>query len=133
MSERTNKTNTKKELMLKCLANSMGIVSHACEKADISRVTHYEWLKEDENYRAAVDAINESAIDFAESQLMKLIKGASHEVVTQRGEVVEINDGPNPTATIFYLKTKGKKRGYVEKQEMDHSGGPIQIVIDSLI
>jgi hypothetical protein len=96
-------------------------------------VTHYEWLKEDEAYRAAVDAINESAIDFAESQLMKLIKGASHEVVTQRGEVVEINDGPNPTATIFYLKTKGKKRGYVEKQEMDHSGGPIQIVIDSLI
>ncbi len=129
----SDKSNTKKELMLKCLANSMGIISHACEKASINRSTHYEWLKEDEAYRAAVDAINESAIDFAESQLMKLIKGASHEVVTQRGEVVEINDGPNPTATIFYLKTKGKKRGYVEKQEMDHSGGPIQIVIDSLI
>ena len=129
----SDKSNTKKELMLKCLTNSMGIVSHACEKASINRSTHYEWLKEDEDYRAQVDAINESAIDFAESQLMKLIKGASHEVVTQRGEVVEVNDGPNPTATIFYLKTKGKKRGFVEKQEMDHSGGPIQIVIDSLI
>jgi hypothetical protein len=125
-----NRTNTKKELMLKLLSQSGGIVSHACEKADISRVTHYEWMKEDEEYRAAVDAINEAQIDFAETQLMKLIKGATHEVVTARGDVVEVTDGPNPTATIFYLKTKGKKRGYVEKQELDHSGGPLQIIID---
>jgi hypothetical protein len=108
----------------------IGRDSQSCEKANINRSTHYEWMNEDEQYRASVDAINEAQIDFAETQLMKLIKGATHQVVTARGDVVEIVDAPNPTATIFYLKTKGKKRGYVEKQELDHSGGPLQIIID---
>ena len=40
------------------------------------------------------------ALDFAESQLHKQI---------QNGEV---------SSTIFYLKTKGKKRGYIERQEI---------------
>jgi hypothetical protein len=28
----------------------------------------------------------------------------------------------NTAATIFYLKTKGKKRGYIERTELDVSG-----------
>lgn len=131
--DKANKTNNKKEIMLKCLQQSMGIVSTACQKADINRTTHYDWYNNDQDYAAQVDAIQESCIDFAESKLMELINGAKHEVATAKGKVLQIQDGPNPTACIFYLKTKGKKRGYVEKSELDVQGSGINITIDSLI
>jgi hypothetical protein len=35
-----------------------------------------------------------------------------------------INNG-NVAATIFYMKTKGKRRGYVEKQETSHNSNNI--------
>ena len=130
---KSDKTDKKKEFMLQCLKQSMGIVSHACEKADTARATHYDWYNNDQDYAAQVDAIQESCIDFAESKLMELINGAKHEVATAKGEVLQVQDGPNPTACIFYLKTKGKKRGYVEKSELDVQGSGINITIDSLI
>lgn len=91
--------------MIEALEQSLGIVTMACKTVGISRITHYEWYKTDEDYKAAVDGIQDIALDFAESQLHKSIKGGSD------------------TATIFYLKTKGKKRGYVERTEIEQSGG----------
>ena len=98
-------TDITKKAMLEALEKSLGIVTSACKSVDISRETHYRWLREDAEYKAAVDALSDVALDFAESQLHKQIK-----------------DG-NSTATIFFLKTKGKKRGYVERQELDVSTG----------
>ena len=96
-----DKTDTKKTAMLEALEKSLGIVSTACKMVDISRQTHYAWLKADEEYKSAVNSIQDSVLDFAESHLYKLVK-----------------DG-NPAATIFFLKTKGKKRGYIERQEIE--------------
>ncbi len=87
--------------MLEALEVSLGIVSTAAKKANIDRTIHYDWLKSDPEYKAAVESIQESVIDFAESHLYKLVKEG------------------NPAATIFYLKTKGKKRGYIERQEIE--------------
>ena len=89
-----------KKALVEALEKSLGVVSTACKAAGISRDTHYRWLKEDPEYKAQVEELSEVAIDFAESHLHKLIK-----------------DG-NPAATIFFLKTKGKGRGYVERQEI---------------
>lgn len=94
---------TPKKTMLDALERSLGIVSTACEKAGISRQTHYNWLKDDPEYKEAVRAIEERTIDFAESHLHALIKDK------------------NPAATIFFLKTKGKNRGYIERQEIEVS------------
>jgi hypothetical protein len=96
-----DKTDTKKGLMLEALEKSLGIVSTACKMVDISRQTHYSWLKADEEYKKAVNSIQDGVLDFAESHLYKLVKEG------------------NPAATIFFLKTKGKKRGYIERQEIE--------------
>ncbi len=90
-----------KRQFLDVLAKSLGIVSTASEKTGFSRTSHYRWMQEDPAYKAEVDAIQESVIDFAESHLYKLIKEG------------------NPAANIFYLKTKGKNRGYIERQEIE--------------
>lgn len=93
------KTTSKKEV-LEALERSLGIVSTACEKAGIHRSTHYDWLQSDPEYKEAVRLIEERTIDFAESHLHALIKDK------------------NPAAVIFFLKTKGKGRGYIERQEI---------------
>ena len=103
-------TDIHKKAMIEALEKSLGVVTTACKTVGISRQTHYEWLREDGQYRDAVDDIGDVALDFAESQLHKQI---------QSGEV---------SSTIFYLKTKGKKRGYVERSEVDHSGSMQNVV-----
>jgi len=97
------KSNTKKKAMLKSLEKSLGVVTAACIEVGIDRKTHYQWLKDDEDYRKQVDDITDIAIDFSETQLYK-----------------KINEG-DTASIIFFLKTKGKKRGYVERQEIDNN------------
>lgn len=97
------KTDISKRAMLVALEKSLGIVTTACKQVDIARQTHYEWMQEDENYRIAVEAVAELVIDFVESKFQQQIA---------KGDT---------TACIFYLKTKAKKRGYIERTEIDHS------------
>lgn len=96
-------TNIKKRAMIKALEDALGIVTMACKTVGIDRTTHYAWYKDDEVYKKAVDGIQDIALDFAESKLHQSIKNGSD------------------TATIFYLKTKGKKRGYIERSEVDQT------------
>ena len=95
-----DKTVQHKKAMLEALEQSLGVVTSACKKVGIGRSTFYDWMRSDEEFAKQVQDIGEIAIDFAESQLHKQIKGG------------------NTSATIFYLKTKGKNRGYVERQEI---------------
>ena len=98
----SNKTNENKKSFLALLEKNMGNVTEAAKKAKISRWTHYNWYKEDKEYKKNVDEIQESLIDRVESQLYSLI------------------DKGNVTAVIFFLKTKGKSRGYEEKTVIEH-------------
>ena len=90
-----------KRAMLEALEKSLGVVTTAAKTVGIDRTTHYKWLDSDAEYKAAVESISDIALDFAESKLHKSIENGSD------------------TATIFYLKTKGKRRGYIERAELD--------------
>tara|TARA_R110000823_G_scaffold82163_2_gene186413 strand:+ start:88 stop:468 length:381 start_codon:yes stop_codon:yes gene_type:complete len=105
---------TQKRAMIQALEKSLGVVTSACKSVGINRSTHYEWMNTDEEYKKEVEDVENVALDFAESQLHKQIKEG------------------NTAGTIFYLKTKGKKRGYVERtevhQETTHKSLDVHII-----
>ena len=115
MEEVKGKPLTKEqEHFLEVLAQSGGNVSVAVQNSKIkSRTTYYNWLQ-NPVFAAEVDNVNETAIDYVESKLMGLISQ------------------DNPTAIIFYLKTKGKNRGYVERIENSVSLNPFEELMKSL-
>lgn len=95
---------TKKRAMLMALNASLGIVSTAAKVSKVGRSTHYAWMNDDSEYNRAVKDIDERVVDFAEGFLYKNIR---------EGDVA---------STIFFLKTKGRSRGYIEKHEVKHEG-----------
>ena len=101
---KSNKIQHTKKALIEALEKSLGVVTTACKQVGIDRTTFYRYYKEDQEFKKEVDDLSNVAIDFAESQLFKQIQNG------------------NPTSTIFYLKTKAKKRGYVERQEIEHTG-----------
>jgi hypothetical protein len=107
-----NKIDTHKKELLEALAKSRGIVSTACDSVGLSRTTFYDYVNNDPEFATAVEEVNEAAIDFVESKLQEKISGIK--VMSQQG-VYEVP--PSDTAIIFFLKTKAKKRGYVERTE----------------
>lgn len=93
-------TKKKKAQFIDALKQKGGIICKACEAVNINRGTYYLWKENDRDFAEQCREVEESMVDFVESKLMQ-----------------QINDG-DTTATIFYLKTKGKHRGYVEKTEV---------------
>ena len=90
-----------KKKLLKALEKSMGIVTNACKIVNLDRTTFYRYYNEDQQFADDVDKVQDYVLDFAESKLLENIKD-------KKG-----------TSIIFYLKTKGRKRGYIEKKETD--------------
>lgn len=76
-------------------------ITATCTALGISRKTFYEWKEKRKKLAEGLEAAEEAIIDFAESKLVEHIN----------------ND--DVQALIFFLRTKGKKRGYVEKTEAD--------------
>lgn len=103
-----------KKHFIDVLSKGRGIISSACKSVDISRQTYYNWLEADPDFKEAVEDVNEAAIDFVESKLMEKINGVECATVTPKGETLVYDQPPSDTAIIFFLKTKGKKRGYQE-------------------
>lgn len=88
-----------------------------CEvsSATVSVSEAYEWRKEDKAFdkavKEAVKQSHENGLDLAESQLIK-----------------KINQGET-TPIIFYLKTKGRNRGYIERNELTGmNGAPLNTI-----
>ena len=86
------------------IVKAFGNLSTAAKSLQVERATLYRWI-EQEGLEDAVQEGRNRRLDFAESMLDKGM---------QEG---------NMTAIIFYLKTQGKSRGYVERQEVTGADG----------
>jgi hypothetical protein len=82
-----------------------GLITPTSTMLNVTRQAIYLRVKRSARLRAVIKEVTEKVLDKCESQLFK-----------------NINDGDgNMTAIIFYLKTKGRHRGYVERKETELS------------
>lgn len=100
-----NEITAKQKKFLEIYENSSCNVSVACKKFGITRQCYYQWL-DNPRFKQEIVDIDESLIDYAETKLMQNIK-----------------DGKE-ASIFFFLKTKGKKRGYIETVEQNVSVNP---------
>lgn len=114
--KKRSKTDLNKENFIALFFKHTGNISYICKTIGIHRTTYYLWLKKDKKFKETIDAELEGLIDFVESKLFNLI------------------DDKNVAAVIFFLKTKGKGRGYVERIEQLFQGDefkPLRVTVTS--
>ena len=121
-----NRTEHHKKAMIQALRETLSVVTPALKISGVKRTQYYNWLKDDPEFKRDVDSIKDEALDFAESQLMKNIKGEKG--VNDSGAEYYINK-PSDTALIFYLKTQGKGRGYIERVENINTNRTIEVKV----
>lgn len=114
LKTRRKAMSDKKKVFLQHLSEGNGIIAYACDQCSISRQTYYNWYNDDQEFRSECENITEKNVDMAESKLLNAIQDE------------------NLTAIIFYLKTKGKKRGYVEQTDQNINVGSFEELMKSL-
>ena len=93
-----------RSIIKEAIVKAFGNLSTAAKSLQVERATLYAWIEAEGLDEAVMEGRNRR-LDFAESMLDKGMK-----------------DG-NMTAIIFYLKTQGKSRGYIERQEVTGADG----------
>ena len=106
-----------KEAFIIAYRENFGNITIACQACGISRTMYQGWMKNDLEFRKTLAEIEpeEIMLDWGEHKLMERIT---------KGDTL---------ATMFLLKTKGKRRGYIEKTEVSHEGDVVkQITVNVL-
>ena len=106
-----------KEAFIIAYKENFGNITIACESAGVGRGQYKSWCDKDPDFRQRLAEIEpeEIMLDFGEHKLMERIA---------KGDTL---------ATMFLLKTKGKRRGYIERQEVAHEGDVVkQITVNVL-
>ena len=93
----------KKRLFYATMVKTFGNVGQACEISGIKRGTYNYWMKHDSDFYNLIEKgdFENRLLDFAESALVKKVG---------QGDIIAI---------LFLLKTKGKKRGYIESGHVE--------------
>jgi len=103
------------ERIIECLRETNGLISLAAKRVPCSATTIRQRARDVEKVRTCIDECRDELIDYGELSLRKAVLA---------GE---------PWAVALVLKTLGKKRGYVERQEFTGAeGGALVIAIGGI-
>tara|TARA_R100001460_G_scaffold78131_3_gene119097 strand:+ start:870 stop:1235 length:366 start_codon:yes stop_codon:yes gene_type:complete len=102
---KSDKIRQTKLNLINALEKSMGVITTACKNVGIHRSTFYEYYNKDEDFRNKINDVSNIALDYVESKMFKQIEKGNTQLIK------------------FYLATKGKKRGYIERQEVTGADG----------
>lgn len=78
-----------------------GIVLHAAERLGVARQTVHAWIAADPELKAAHDGVSEELLDLAESNVVTKIRAGDFD------------------ASKFYLRSKGRARGWGEHTKIE--------------
>jgi hypothetical protein len=95
MAQRTD------EEIIEAIRHCRGMLSAAARALGVTRKTIYNRRDKSEAIREAIEETRDFSLDHAELKLLSAV------------------DNGEAWAICFFLKTQGKKRGYVERQEHD--------------
>ena len=104
LNKRIEAMEERKKKFFVAFKKNEGYIARTCDTIGITRQTYYRWCEDDEKFKEKIVDYNESVIDKAESKLQSHI------------------DNDNIACLIFYLKTKARARGYVERYETEQIG-----------
>ena len=97
-------TKINKRTFTQAIKNSAGIIKAVAERLETSRTAVYNYINKHKFAQGLLLEERETTGDLAETGLISLIKEKDFKAIK------------------YYLSTKCKDRGFVEKQEVEHSG-----------
>jgi predicted transcriptional regulator len=101
-----------KAKMTAALLDSGGIMQTIANRLGVSRVAVYQYLNKYPEFKEMREDETQKILDLAEAKLFNQI------------------NKENLLAIKYLLSTKGRSRGYVKRQEIEHSGNTYTFVID---
>jgi len=107
MDNKNKTTEKRKKAFLVAFEKNYGIITKTCKEVGITRDTFYHWKKEDPDFAKAIEEQDDKTGDFVESELYKKIQEGSERSI------------------LFYLKYKGRKRGYTDSLDITSGGDKI--------
>lgn len=94
--------------IIDALQKTEGNISAAARALGASRVTIHKRINDSEEVKREYDSVNEASLDEAENELMALVKSGDFRAIK------------------FYLRTKGRTRGYGDQLDVTTGGETIQ-------
>jgi len=108
----TNKKPLKQKHLdfVKSYIDNGGNISAACEEVGIERKTYYRWMKK-RNFQSMYSEAIEKHNDLIYQRILKLALESDKDMLK------------------FWAKTQMRHRGFVEKQEIEHTGKIFDVTI----